>query len=105
MGEKLEVRPDDLDEFAGSMRDLSWQAESAKKYVGEWIDISAGEARIYAHVKGMADQVRENLEANYAQLQTLADNSANELRASAQVYRTTDEVTAQRLDSTYGGSR
>ncbi len=105
MGEKLEVRPDDLDKFAASMRELSRQAESAKKYVGEWIDISAGDARIYAHVKGIADQVRENLEANYAQLHTLAASSANELSASAQVYRTTDEATAQRLDSTYEGSR
>lgn len=105
MGEKLEVRPDDVDKFAGSMRDLSRQAESAKKYVGEWIDISAGEARIYAHVKGMADQVRENLQANYSQLQTLMDSAANELSASAQVYRTTDEATAQRLDTAYEGSR
>lgn len=51
---------------------------------------------------GIAEQVRQNLEANYDKLRQLAEASANELTKSAEMYRTTDLATAKRLDSTYG---
>jgi hypothetical protein len=101
MAEELKVEPDDLDAFAGKVQNLGRDAEAARSYANKWLDISSGEARIYAHVKGIADQVKKNLDANYSQMALLADSAATELVATAEMYRTTDSGTAQQLDKTY----
>ncbi|NEW25390.1 type VII secretion target [Nocardia cyriacigeorgica] len=102
MAEDLQVKPGDLDRFATVMRDLASDSDSAKQYVTKWFNISGDDARIFAHVAGIAEQVRQNLEANYDKLRQLAEASATELTKSAEMYRTSDLATAKRLDSTYG---
>ncbi|MBF6100631.1 hypothetical protein IU510_21480 [Nocardia cyriacigeorgica] len=102
MTEDLQVQPEDLDRFATAMSNLAADSDSAKQYVAKWFDISGDDARIFAHVAGIAEQVRQNLEANYDKLRQLAEASATEITKSAEMYRTTDLATAKRLDSTYG---
>jgi hypothetical protein len=91
--EDLQVQPEDLDRFATAMSNLAADSDSAKQYVAKWFDISGDDARIFAHVAGIAEQVRQR---------QLAEASATELTKSAEMYRTTDLATAKRLDSTYG---
>ncbi len=105
MAEELQVRPDDIDRFANCMIDLSAQCDTAKKYVSGYFSIDGEQARIYAYVKGVIDQMRDNLQANYDHLLKLSDGSATEMNRTAQMYRTTDFETAKRLDATYPEGR
>lgn len=100
---QLDVRPEDLDRFAGSMNDLAGQAGSAKDFVSEWFDVGSSDTRIFDHVAGTLERVRADLESNYAKLQELAAASAAELTKAGQFYRTTDGATARELDATYSG--
>ncbi|MEU8894400.1 type VII secretion target [Nocardia sp. NPDC048505] len=101
MAEELKVTPDNVDKFATAMRDLSTQAGSAKDYSTKWFEFGENDGRIYMGVKDKLDEVRQNLEANYAKLRTLSENAATELGKAATMYRTTDLDTAKKMDTTY----
>ncbi len=101
---EFQVVPDDVDKFGGVLRDLAGQAGAAVSHTTKWLDLQDGETGIYVQVKGIVDQIKQNLEANYQHLQTLSDGSATELGKAAQLYRTTDHESAQRLDETYPGA-
>lgn len=103
---QLDVRPDDLDRFAGTMNNLADQAGSAKDYVSEWFNVGPNDTRIFDLVAGTLAKVRADLESNYTKLQDLAAASGAELAKAGQFYRTTDGATARQLDATYpGGSK
>ncbi|CCF66141.1 type VII secretion target [Nocardia cyriacigeorgica] len=101
MTDELKVEPDDLDSYATILRDLSGQAGTAKKYVSSYFDIDGEQSRLFFFVKGMVDQIRQDLEANYDKLARLADASSIELVNSSQMYRTTDHNHAKQLDAQY----
>ncbi|MBF6097212.1 hypothetical protein IU438_06650 [Nocardia cyriacigeorgica] len=101
MTDELKVEPDDLDRFATVLRDLSGQADTAKKYVSSYFDIDGEQSRLFFFVKGMVDKIRQDLEANYDKLARLSDASSIELVNSSQMYRTTDHSHAKQLDAQY----
>ncbi|MFE7800372.1 hypothetical protein [Nocardia sp. NPDC057440] len=101
MTDDFKVTPDDLDKFASAMRDLSGQSDAAKKYVTSYFDIDGEQSRLFGYVKGMVDQIRQNLEANYEKLTRLSDESSTELTKSGQMYRTTEFERAKQMDDQY----
>ncbi|MEU6561253.1 type VII secretion target [Nocardia nova] len=105
MAAEFQVVPDDVDKFGGVMRDLAGQAGAAVAHAGKWLELDDAGTGIYLQVKGIVEQIQQNLEANYKHLQTLSDSAATELGKAAQLYRTTDHESASRLDETYPGAK
>ncbi|MEV5649213.1 type VII secretion target [Nocardia sp. NPDC052254] len=104
MAAEFQVVPDDVDKFGGALRDLAGQAGAAVSHTTKWFELQDGSTGIYVKVKEIVEQLQKNLEANYTHLQTLSNDSAAELGKAAQLYRTTDHESAQRLDETYPGA-
>ncbi|MET8776015.1 type VII secretion target [Nocardia sp. NPDC050713] len=104
MSEEFKVTPDDLDNFAGTMKDLSAQASRARSYASSYLNIDAEQGRIYLSTNELVDEIQANLTANYEKLATLCDSAALELTKSAQMYRTTDLDAAKRQDALYPGA-
>lgn len=104
MPEELSVEPGHLDDLATRLQKLADDNSRAESYVKEHIDLSNEQAGLmYGRVAEAIQQVRGVLEGNYRSLGELTSTSANELTASAQMYRTTDTSTATALDRTYPG--
>lgn len=76
-------------------------ANSAKYYSEDWLDISGSDARIFATVAGAASEAKTVLMDNYDRLAKIQQTAAVELDKAANMYRETDNSEAERLDGTY----
>ncbi|WP_431956161.1 hypothetical protein [Nocardia lijiangensis] len=77
MSEEFKVTPDDLDEFATTMKDLSAQASRSRSYASSYLNIDAEQGRIYASTNELVDEIEANLAANYEKLASLCDSGAS----------------------------
>ncbi|MFC7451229.1 type VII secretion target [Rhodococcus daqingensis] len=105
MSDPLQVDPADLDAFSSRMRELAEQNESARDYLGEWLNLSTASGRIFFAVTEAIQKARDRLDANYAQLGKLAESSSTELSKNARMYRGQDQGNSGNLDRTYRGGR
>mgnify|MGYP002652338005 CR=1 FL=1 len=101
MTENFAVKPDDLEAFAKAQGVHAAEATEAKKYVDDWFQVSAGQARIYLAVSGGVGRIREELDSYFTKLNQVFSESEAELQKAVAMYRQTDAGTAARLDSTY----
>lgn len=96
--------PDSIRSMARKISDLADDAEQARTYAGQWVDIGYSEGRIFATIVEQAGAVREAVLANYRHLAKLADESGGELKAVADHYRDTDLAEQRRIDAAYDES-
>ncbi|OQO93785.1 hypothetical protein B1813_04455 [Saccharomonospora piscinae] len=95
------AEPGSIREFGEAMDGLVSDANAAKDYVSDHLNVTAGDARMFATVAGAAADVLEALTANYGRLATIQRTSAAEVDKAAVMYQETDDEKAERLDRTY----
>lgn len=105
MGEPLRVEPADLDTLATKLNDLADANGSARKYIGEWLNMPTTSGRLFFNVIQSIHEVRIRLEGNYDNIARLTRESSAEIARTAQTYRTTDRTTAETLDRSYPGDK
>lgn len=88
-------------DFATAMGDLTSDAEAAKSYAEQWLDVTAGDARMFATVVGTLQDARTVLAENYQKLMNLQEDAKTELENAANFYKGTDDSVAADLDSNY----
>lgn len=101
MTEGLRVVPDDLSAFASRMRILMEDVPPARKYVSEWLSLPSDANGLFGDTVGAVHAIRDRLQENYVQLESVAAGSATELRGTAAMYREIDLATAAELDRSY----
>lgn len=97
----LKVDPAHLDRFADRLADLADQSKQAQHYLDQWLNISAGEGRMFVPVVEKIRDVHATLAANSARAAELSGGAGAELSRAATMYRTTDATNAADLDATY----
>jgi hypothetical protein len=95
------VNHESVRSFAGTLGDLTDDADRAVGYAREHLGIGYAEGRMFATVVETATNVREALTANYTALAKLMDASEQQLTKAANQYRDTDQAAASRVDATY----
>lgn len=97
----FKVDPGTIGKFGEKMDGLVGDANSAKNYAEDWLDISGSDARMFATVAGAAADAKTVLMDNYQRLAKIQQTAAVELDKAANMYRDTDNAEAERLDGTY----
>ena len=88
-------------EFGTAVGDLTDDADSAGRYVQQWLGIGYAEGRMFFTVVEAVSNAREQLQQLYGRLSTLTSASAREVNKAAHYYQTTDAAAAERLDRTH----
>ncbi|GAB3497462.1 type VII secretion target [Amycolatopsis cihanbeyliensis] len=99
MGFKAE--PGGIRKFSERMDELVVDANSAKTYAEDNLEITGADARIFATVAGAASDAKDTLSENYQRLAKIQQTAATELDKAATMYQETDDAKAERLDNTY----
>ncbi|MDG3011300.1 hypothetical protein G4X40_14180 [Rhodococcus sp. D2-41] len=97
----LKVDPAHLDRFADHLSGLANQSRHAQQYLDEWLNITAGEGRMFVPVVEKIRDIHATLAANCARAAELSGGAGAELSRAATMYRTTDATNAADLDATY----
>ncbi|MBW0252533.1 hypothetical protein [Cellulomonas sp. PS-H5] len=75
---------------------------AAESYVAQHIKLDGlGDSGLFITAIGVLDGIRTALESELAHLGTVLESSAQEVRATAASYRTTDDATAATMDRLY----
>ena len=93
--------PEAIGAFADDMQALNTDANSAKTYAEDHLDIGHADTRIFATIAGAASDARQALSDIYSRLATIQAAAASELDKAALMYENTDRAEAERLDGTY----
>lgn len=108
MAEELEVDPDEVDNFAATLKKLTDENADATAYIDKWLRVDNtvwGDGGLIRVGLDAISEAYDKLKPNYETLGRLSEAAATELTAVAQMYRTTDKGTAAALDRTYGGGK
>jgi len=95
------AEPTSIRAFSERVDQLVVDANSARTYAEDHLDIGGGDARIFATIAGAAAEVRAALSENYERLAKIQQTAAVELDKAATMYQETDEANAEHLDNTY----
>lgn len=90
--------------FGEDMSALETDANSAKTYGEDHLDIGHADTRIFATIASAASDAKQALSDNYDRLAKIQKAAGSELDKSAVMYQETDEAEAERLDGTYPGT-
>lgn len=92
-----------IQDFSEAIGDLVVDANAARTYAEDHLDIAGSDARIFATVAGAAADARAVLSENYRRLAQIQSAAATELDKAALMYDDTDRAEAARIDATYEG--
>lgn len=95
------AEPTSIRAFSERVDQLVVDANSAKTYAEDHLNIDGSDARIFATIAGAAAEVKAALSENYERLAKIQQTAAVELDKAATMYAETDAASAERLDNTY----
>lgn len=93
--------PASLDTFATVLEGLGDDVTAAKEYLHKYLSYDYGDARMFANIANANNDTKSAVSSSLDRLSEVVVKSAQELRKSAQMYRTTDDAEERRLDATY----
>lgn len=97
----FEAEPKSIAKFGEEMDRLFYDANSAKCYVEDWLNVTGADARIFATIASAAESVGSALIHNYIRMASIQRSAAFQLDKAALMYQKTDVDEAERLDETY----
>lgn len=97
----FKAEPEAIGVFGEDMQALNGDANSAKTYAEDHLDVGHEDTRIFATIAGAASDARQALSDNYSRLAAIQAAAAVELDKAALMYDNTDRAEAERLDGTY----
>lgn len=104
MSEPLRVQPDEVDNFAASLRALADGNAEVARYLESWLvldNTTWGDGGLIRTGLSAVAEAYGRLRENYATLGARTEAAAVELAKVAQMYRTTELTQAAELDRAY----
>ncbi|WP_054814841.1 type VII secretion target [Nocardia arizonensis] len=102
MAEEFRVSPDDMDSAARGLWKIAEDNSQAVVYAQRWLEVQSSGGLVLAPVLDQLQQVCDQLKSNYERLGVVTDDSSSELTNASRMYRTTDAVQAENMDTYYG---
>ncbi|WP_245992502.1 type VII secretion target [Prauserella muralis] len=95
------AEPRVISAFGEELDGLVAEANAAKGYAEDHLNLSGGDAGIFQTIVGAVTDARNALTENYERLAGIAQAAASEVDKAAMMYGNTDKAEAERMDSTY----
>lgn len=100
---KFSVELPALGEFARALDELEDHAVTAKAYSSN-ADVKSSGSGLMVKLADATLHVSDDLEKVFERLSQITGRGAEEIRNTRKLYRSLDEASAQRVDSTYWGA-
>ncbi|WP_157963639.1 hypothetical protein [Actinocorallia populi] len=94
----FEVKPSAIANFGADMKALSTDTTTAKTYVQNHLDITAGDARMFFTAAGQVEQLRTTILNTLTRLEQLGTACSTELANTADMYRKADLAAIREMD-------